>query len=297
VTRENAFERQLADWLEEGPLDAPDGPVQAAVAHARAHPRRRLTVSGLWRTAMSQLHLAEVQPRGPQHRGLLAAVAAVAVVGAIVIGLIGTGVISFNSGPEKIPAVAVPVASPEPATPLPTVVSTTAPIATPSTAPTVAPTRVATPVPLASPRVVGSSAYVTGTQACTYAMVPEEQVGDHWADRGLQLTCEVVMNDPRVSGTASCGVSLDYWGNYTQGWAAYTAVQWGSVRLENEGGAWEGTVSGVHFPYYGDAIGGWLEGSGEYEGLSYYLRFRPGESKWWTGGLEGLIFTGSPPPR
>jgi hypothetical protein len=40
VTREQELERMLTDWLGEGPSRAPHAPVDAAVAHAIAHPRR-----------------------------------------------------------------------------------------------------------------------------------------------------------------------------------------------------------------------------------------------------------------
>jgi hypothetical protein len=65
------------------------------------------------------------------------------------------------------------------------------------------------------------------------------------------------------------------------------------VRLENEGGAWEGRLTGVaSVPDVGDVITIWYTGTGAYAGLSYF--------ELWTDAapwqLQGLIFPGDPPP-
>ncbi len=41
VTHEEWLDEQLTEWLIAGPHDVPVEPIQAAVAHARTHPRRR----------------------------------------------------------------------------------------------------------------------------------------------------------------------------------------------------------------------------------------------------------------
>ena len=40
MMRDQDFEDRLAAWLEDGPTAAPDAPVEAAIEHARVHPRR-----------------------------------------------------------------------------------------------------------------------------------------------------------------------------------------------------------------------------------------------------------------
>jgi len=114
VTREREFEQALADWIEDGFLEAPDRPIRAAIAHARAHPRRRFSFVGLGRALMDRIQMSEVKQQGA-HRGWLVAVGVTAVVGALVIGLIGTGVVSFGGGPNELPAVGAPAGTATPA--------------------------------------------------------------------------------------------------------------------------------------------------------------------------------------
>ena len=54
MNREEAFELLLAQWLEEGPYEAPRGPVAAALAHVRAHPKRSRTLASRWLVAFSR---------------------------------------------------------------------------------------------------------------------------------------------------------------------------------------------------------------------------------------------------
>jgi hypothetical protein len=44
----------------------------------------------------------------------------------------------------------------------------------------------------------------------------------------------------------------------------------GTPRLENAGGAWEGTLTSVFSTDRGDIIAVWYKGTGGYEGLSYF---------------------------
>ena len=84
--------------------------------------------------------------------------------------------------------------------------------------------------------------------------------------------------------------TADFWGeaDLSRG----DLVQWATVRLENDGGAWDGRLSGVaSLPEHGDIIIIWYTGTGGYAGLSYFEQ--------WTGSgtwkLQGLIFPGDPP--
>jgi hypothetical protein len=89
-----------------------------------------------------------------------------------------------------------------------------------------------------------------------------------------------------VTGTSRCP-TVDLWGTADNG----ALVQWGSSRLENDGGAWAGEGSGVYSSDRGDTIAFWYTGTGGYAGLSYF--------ELWTGRdpweIQGQIFPGDPP--
>jgi hypothetical protein len=92
------------------------------------------------------------------------------------------------------------------------------------------------------------------------------------------------MDDARVSGTGTITANFDMYGT--------VGPQWGTYRLENAGGAWEGTWTGALWEG-GNAtnLAAWLVGSGAYEGWTYYAHV------WGTSSLqvEGVVFPGSPP--
>jgi hypothetical protein len=84
--------------------------------------------------------------------------------------------------------------------------------------------------------------------------------------------------------------NIDLWGNVYAG--RWGLVQWGTVRLENDGGAWEGRAAGVaSCPERGDTFVNWYKGTGGYAGLGYF--------ELWTGHepwkIQGQIFPGDPP--
>jgi hypothetical protein len=167
--------------------------------------------------------------------------------------------------------------------------SAAAPTATPLVVGTPTPTPSATTVP-SGPVTYGSVTVVAGTGTC-----PTAELGNATTDadgathyRGGRFVCRATTDDPRVDGTETASWSLDLWGT-TQGGAA---VQWGPVRLENSGGAWEGRATGVaSLPGRGDIIVIWYEGTGGYAGLSYFELWTGQEP--WT--IQGQIFPGSPP--
>jgi hypothetical protein len=108
--------------------------------------------------------------------------------------------------------------------------------------------------------------------------------GDYHAGR-----CIVETDDPRVSGLRSSTWNIDLWGDPNAGnWAL---VQWGTPRLENAGGAWEGRASGVGSSHGGDVIVNWYKGTGGYVGLSYFELWT-GDEPW---AIQGQIFPGDPP--
>jgi hypothetical protein len=141
------------------------------------------------------------------------------------------------------------------------------------------------------PVAEGALAWVTGTATC-----PTADLGSSTTDengvihyRGGTFGCDMRTDDPRVSGTHTSDWNADWWGEPDMNKGAL--VQWSTPRLENAGGAWEGTLSGVFSTDRGDIIAVWYKGTGGYAGLSYFelwTGFQP-----WT--IQGQIFPGDPP--
>jgi hypothetical protein len=171
-------------------------------------------------------------------------------------------------------------ASNSPSTPAPTIAPTVAATPTPTPA-----TKSAIPTPVPSTdgkgdeHVIGNDTFVLTTDYRT------KRVGDVIQHRGGVGTITETMNDPRVSGIATFEFSVD---EYT-----LAGTEWGTFRLENADGAWEGTCIGAVWSSGNFAIGScWLVGSGAYDGYTYYRAHR-----WGFAGpnVEGIIFPGSPP--
>jgi hypothetical protein len=147
--------------------------------------------------------------------------------------------------------------------------------------------------PLATPATSEPVTWVSGTAHCY-----EADLGDATIDaEGVQhfrdgtFRCRMRTDDPRVSGTHSTTTwNADMWG--ATDLSSGEVVQWASVRLENEGGAWEGWLSGVaSLPEPGDIMVIWYRGTGGYAGLSYFEQWTDRDP--WT--IQGLIFPGDPP--
>jgi hypothetical protein len=107
--------------------------------------------------------------------------------------------------------------------------------------------------------------------------------------RGGTLVCTETADDPRVSGAHTESWNADWWGtaDHTSG----ALVQWGTVRLANAGGAWEGRYTGVYSSDRGDLIATWFKGTGGYAGLACFTL----ESGWGPWTIAGQIFPGAPP--
>ena len=114
MTREQQFERRLADWLEDGPLDAPERAVSSAVAFAHAHPRRRGLLGGLWRTVMTSMQPTPFP--SPARRTRITAFATVAAVAVVAVAVVGGGALLLSQLPGNA-RVRGPAAT---ATPVPT---------------------------------------------------------------------------------------------------------------------------------------------------------------------------------
>lgn len=148
-----------------------------------------------------------------------------------------------------------------------------------------------TPTP-AGPLTYGPVTVVTGTATCpgmSWDFTTDPDGTQHVRDDYHADRCTVETGDPRVSGVRSSTWNIDLWGDANAGeWAL---VQWGTQRLENAGGAWEGRATGIGSSDRGDVIVNWYKGTGGYAGLSYF--------ELWTGDgpwtIEGQIFPGNPP--
>ena len=131
--------------------------------------------------------------------------------------------------------------------------------------------------------------HVTGEDGePTYLIDPaQEKVGDVTQFRAGLFTQTSTMDDPRVSGELTFSWSGDVYGVPF----VDAATEWGTMRIANEGGMWEGRCSGGQWGDTTSILSCWLTGSGDYEGLTYYRQFDwPPEV-----GVRGIIFPGVPP--
>ena len=102
------------------------------------------------------------------------------------------------------------------------------------------------------------------------------------------------MSDPRVSGDWDIAQEMTCLPG-----GGYTCAKWGQATLTNEGGTWEGEWAGFHEPIASElpmgqhSIMSWLEGTGDYEGLSFIstLTGDPSDTQ-----ARGIIYEGPIPP-
>jgi hypothetical protein len=164
------------------------------------------------------------------------------------------------------------------------VVPPPAPTETPAAAPTAAATPTSAPTPAPTTDGVGPE-LVTGTELVSVQTYGTSVGVDGVTQmRGVVATSVDTMNDPRVTGTGVIHGENDSYGS--------VGPQWGTYRLENAEGAWEGTWTGA---LWGDGmvsdVTAWLVGSGAYEGYTYYFHARGANPL----KVEGIVFPGSPP--
>jgi hypothetical protein len=248
MTREQLFEQRLTDWLEDGPMEAPDRALEVAFAHARSHPRRRTLLVGLGRAAMNRIHLADVTP-GQPHRSRLTAFATVAAAVVIGVALVGGGALLLSGGPAG-PGQGGPIAA--------------SPAPTPTPIPTVAPTPSPAPTPTPTALPPGAVA-TTGTQAACSSTVegPEATVDGMSQKRDAVRVCTDTQSDPRVSGTNTLTFNYD---EHPDG----TWTYWGTSRLTNDSGSWTGVYDGLGPNDYTATMNVYLKGEGGYAGLQYH---------------------------
>jgi hypothetical protein len=143
------------------------------------------------------------------------------------------------------------------------------------------------PMVAQSPEPVGS-VHVTGTETLhpDIRFDSQKMVDGVLQIRGVHATSDEVASDPRVSGTGTIVGNTDVYG--------MDGPQWGTFRIENDGGAWEGTYRGVIYGGSLDSGTAWMVGSGDYEGLTYFYTFG-GNNTDLVLETEGLIFPGEAP--
>jgi hypothetical protein len=125
MSAQNDLDRRIQPALEDGPFRAPARSIEAALAHARAHPRRRDPLAILRKDPMSThaSRFAALQP--------LPLVAILALVAAA-----GLAVVAAGGFLDDRPAVVPPVATPSP-TPMPTPSAPASPVPSASPSPVV----------------------------------------------------------------------------------------------------------------------------------------------------------------
>ena len=162
------------------------------------------------------------------------------------------------------------------------------PVTLPMPSPNV--TVVPTPAPLSLTKTIpyGPVTVVQGTSDYTYI---DFENGGVWG--GI-----TTFGDRRLKGTfLGTPWMMQSWG--ATGDSLGEGIQYGSSRIENAGGIWQGQASGM-FNDQGDVIVMWYRGTGGYAGLGYFDLFTrsdlfgPG-----SGGIYGAdfgqIFPGDPP--
>jgi hypothetical protein len=98
MTSINDFDRVLGEWLDDGPNRAPDRPIELAIDHARAHPRRRDPLGFLRPDAMGR------RSSGPALRPVMVFA---------VLGLLLAAVVAVGVG-GQLPAIVAPPTTSQP---------------------------------------------------------------------------------------------------------------------------------------------------------------------------------------
>jgi hypothetical protein len=240
VTHEEWLDEQMTEWLAAGPHNVPAEPIQAAVVHARTHPRRRLPATGLGRNLMDRMHVTKVEHR-PTSRMAFAVAGIAAVTVLLVVGTLLIG--GQLDGQQRVAAPPNPVTVPR------------------SDAPS-------------QPGAVHVTA--DGCEQTSSGSMTHQAIGDDgwWAPgtmpyvdqfRYVRVQCEYASDDPRVVGTVTILESRDV---HQDG----TADHWGTVAITNDGGQWHGWYRAESGPSYtAQSSNQLLTGSGEYDHLRLRL--------------------------
>jgi hypothetical protein len=139
---------------------------------------------------------------------------------------------------------------------------------------------------LAAVSVTGTSALVGQTAPGTATV--EDGVA-HQRDAVL-ITTET-SSDARVAGRGTITLNVDAFTG-PDGVMGSSQIRYGTMRIENEAGSWEGSFAG-RFSNGRFIQTYWLRGHDAYAGLTYVVS-AGGNGPLWAS--EGLIYPGSPPP-
>lgn len=220
MTRDQELERQLAEWLEAGPVVAPPPVVDRAIGQSRGRRQRR----GPWRW-LAWLPLLP----GRRARSLPRMAVLTAVLSAVLL----------------------------------TSLWVTLPLGGPGRAPEMKPSAV---------RAVSGVVHVAD---------------DTDARAGRSRTFEFEVGDPRIDGRASVALDVSF---ETTDMYHYR----GTMRLENDWGAWEGPVEIAGYPTGEEVELARLAGEGAFEGFTYVYAIH-GQVAGAERTVEGAIWPDEPP--
>lgn len=145
----------------------------------------------------------------------------------------------------------------------------------------------------------GPTAVVEGREDCRLYPMVDEPTTTRDDDgtvliRDGRFECTVTNSDPRIAGTAHYTLDMNRWGTSAQD---ASQVMWGTIRIENDDGAWEADYAGVYTSEWGDVFTALFRGTGAYAGLAYYQwAVETRGPSWPTKGVIFPIEHGPPAP-
>jgi hypothetical protein len=145
----------------------------------------------------------------------------------------------------------------------------------------------------AQPDPMPDAVWVRGTSTLIGQLDPGTTVldGGVLRTRGAVLVTLEASSDERAAGRGLIRLDVDVY-PAPDGTSVGGQVRYGTMRIENDAGAWEGRFAG-RLSGAGFSQTYWLEGEAAYEGLTYVVT-AGGDGDVWT--TDGLIYRGEPPP-
>ena len=131
----------------------------------------------------------------------------------------------------------------------------------------------------------------------TSTLVGQVEPGTTTIEDGVVRTSGAVLitiersSDPRVEGQGIIRLDIEAYPG-PDGRPGGAQVRYGSMRLQNEAGGWQGRFAG-RMTETGFTQTYWLSGDGDYEGLTYVVT-AGGDGNVWLS--SGLIYPGAVPP-
>lgn len=127
----------------------------------------------------------------------------------------------------------------------------------------------------------------------TFDVGSESAAGTVYSSRDGLFDGLVEFSDPRVTGQWT---TSPYHQDVDQ--ASGQGIMWGTLRIENDGGTWEGPMSGIIYAapegeFY--TIDSWLSGDGDYAGYTFYFQEQRDQADNPPQVFRGIIYKGQPP--